>query len=196
MNDVLAVVSLVIAICGAAYMAVSAIRDHFRDEINRIRVQGAEDADEIRTARNFATRRHGDRKKRQLDRRLFFWDAVAFVPASAFLVTVYFVAIHVLVLCWSATTCEPTIWTCYRVWVIVLLSVNLVALIAIGLVYMLIEAAAEDLHAHAEAKGAERLEKSAPQNLVPKGWFGRTPETSTGDPPPAAPPSDQASPDR
>ncbi len=155
MNDVLAVVSLVIGICGSAFMAIAAIRDHCGDTIARIREQADRDADNISTARNPATVIHGERKKRQLGRRLWWWGFIAFVPVAAFGFTVYFISIHVLASCWSCVPCAPEFWPFYRVWIIVLLSVNALAVAAIALTLQAIKATAEDLRAHAEAKMGE-----------------------------------------
>ncbi len=167
MNDVLTIVSLVIAICGAAFMAVAAIRDHCRDRIARIREQASKDADNISTAKNSATLRHGQRKIRQLERRLFMWDVIAFAPVAAFCLTAYFISIHVLAVCWSEIPREPSIWTFYRVWIIVLLSINAVAVIALIAMLLAIDATAEDLHAHAEAKAGEPPESLSGWSIKP-----------------------------
>ncbi|HLA83885.1 MAG TPA: hypothetical protein VJL29_03745 [Thermoguttaceae bacterium] len=168
MNDVLTVVSLVIAICGAAFMAIAAIRDHFRDTIAEIRKQANLDADFIKASKNEATKKHGSRKYKQLKRRLFYWSLTSALPVTVFVITTYYVSIHTLSVCWQEVPCQPSIWQFYKIWLIVLLSINGVAIIVHATLLLIIKATSEDLHAHAEAKSAESPEQHQGVVIVKK----------------------------
>lgn len=131
LTDLFTIVSIVVAVSGATYTSIVALRDWLGVELEEDR----KDVDNLKTVlteensgkafKEGCLRRYRDLK---CWNRVWNWSYA--VPIVLFFVISFWVAIHTLVACWSTGIGSSTSWPIYRWWLLMIVVLDAMCVIS------------------------------------------------------------------
>jgi len=162
------VVSLVIAVAGAAYTAMIAWRTIARGQIEQYEKEAAEFVEEIRDSKSETTKTSGERHYKSLRRWHYVWDTALAAPVTVFSLSAFGIAAYVGFGDWRNLACGPEGLANYRLILLGNTAVSFLGVVCTLISYLGMRSAFKEIQAWKSRADEDAINKIQPPPARPE----------------------------